>query len=303
MIESAVASGFGSPVRASFRLFCYLVFTLSCLPVHLLISITPASLRGEHTLERFIRFYHQACCFITGIKVEIKGDFKQDRSTLFVSNHVSYLDIMVLGSSLNAAFVAKAEVSKWPFFGFLARLGNTVFVERRRSRAAKGRDDLAKRLSTGRSLILFPEGTSSDGTRVLPFRSSLFAVGEQDLSDEQKNKTPVKKADQPLLVQPISITYTRLDGMPLERCFRPFYAWYGDMELAGHLWHALSMGVLTVQVECHEPVLFENFSDRKELASYCQKKVAVGVSRAMAHRCEAGFDFSLHDMTGNPLAL
>lgn len=264
----SVASGLGSPVRAVVRIFCYLFVTLCCLPlIFILRFLCPV----PHAFFAVIRFYHQACCVLAGIKVTVRGQVDHAAPTLFVANHVSYLDIMVLGSCLNGAFVAKSEVARWPFFGILAKLSRTVFVERRRSKAGQGRDDLTKRLSEGKNLILFPEGTSSDGTRVLPFRSSLFAVG-------------AVRADPPLLVQPISITYTGLDGMPLERCFRPFYAWYGDMELAGHLWHALSMGVLSVRVDCHAPVLFEQFADRKALALYCQRQVARGVSQAMARR-------------------
>ncbi len=275
----SVASGLGSPVRAVVRIFCYLLVTFYCLPlIFVLRFLCPV----PHAFFAVIRFYHRACCVLAGIKVTVRGQADHATPTLFVANHVSYLDIIVLGSCLNGSFVAKSEVARWPFFGSLAKLSKTVFVERRRLKAGQGRDDLAKRLSEGQNLILFPEGTSSDGTRVLPFRSSLFAVG-------------VAHADPPLLVQPISITYTGLDGMPLERCFRPFYAWYGDMELAGHLWHALSIGVLSVQVDCHAPVLFEQFPDRKALALYCQRQVARGVSQAMRHRGAVENYFSCAD--------
>src|SRR5262249_58499052 len=137
---------------------------------------------------------------------------------LFAANHTGYLDIAVLGSVMPGSFVSKAEVASWPLFGWMAKLQRCVFVDRQVRSTAQQRDAIAERLAAGDALILFPEGTSADGNFILPFKSALFSV--------------VYKRDQPVTVQPVSLTYTRLDGLPIGRMMRPFFAWYGDMDLA-----------------------------------------------------------------------
>ncbi|MCC7272167.1 MAG: 1-acyl-sn-glycerol-3-phosphate acyltransferase [Alphaproteobacteria bacterium] len=217
--------------------------------------------------------YHRACLWVFGMVVERRGLPSRDRPTLFVVNHCSYLDIMVLGSLIGGSFVAKAEVAGWPFFGWLARLQRTVFVERRRRTAAAGqRDEIAGRLEAGDDLILFPEGTSSDGNRILPFKTALFSVAERRIGGR------------PLTVQPVTIAYVRLDGIPLGHGLRPFYAWYGDMDLAGHIWKAAGLGDCTVSVEFHPPVTIDEYASRKSLAQHCHRVVAHGMARALAGR-------------------
>ncbi|WP_419903077.1 lysophospholipid acyltransferase family protein [Kiloniella sp.] len=265
MSDITVASGLGSNFRAFYRLLAYLSFTLSLIPLQMLLLLL--RLPGRYRLPLW---YHGATCFLTGIKVVTRGKRCSRRPTLFVSNHVSYLDISVLGSLIDGHFVAKSEVGSWPLFGVLAKLSGTVFIQRRRHKSKESGANMARRLGDGRDLILFPEGTSSDGTRVLPFKSALFSVAQ------------VAEGDSPLMVQPISITYTRLDGMPIGRLWRPFYAWYGDMELPGHLWHALAMGTLTVEVEFLEPVEAKSLANRKDMAAHCHGLVSRGVSSALS---------------------
>ena len=251
-----------SRLRAGPRLIAYLAWTLALLPIQLL-----ALALGRPLAERIPLIYHAGVLCIFGISIERRGAPSTARPVLFVCNHVSYLDIEILGALAAGCFVAKSEVSSWPLFGHLARLQRTVFVERRRIRAAGQRDAIAARIDSGDNIILFPEGTSSDGNRVLPFKSALFAAAEPGLT-----------------VQPISIAYTRLDGAPLPRHLRPHVAWYGDMELVGHLWHFLGLGVLTAAVEFHPPVAPEDFPTRKALADHCQEVVAAGVSRSLHGR-------------------
>ena len=121
-------------------------------------------------------------------------------------------------------------------------------------------------------IVLFPEGTSDDGNRILPFRSALFSVAERRIEG------------QALLVQPVSLAYTRLDGMPMGRSFRPFFAWYGDMELPSHLWRMLGMGVLTAEVIFHEPVTIDGFAGRKGLSEHCWRIVSQGVATLLVGR-------------------
>jgi 1-acyl-sn-glycerol-3-phosphate acyltransferase len=193
------------------------------------------------------------------------------RPVLFAANHVSYTDIAVLGSLIAGSFIAKAEVARWPLFGWLAKLQRSVFIDRRVRSTSAQRDAMMRRLSAGDALILFPEGTSSDGVRVLPFKSALFGAVE----------TPQGRR---IAVQPVSIAYTRLDGMPLGRLYRPFFAWYGAVALAPHLWRMIGLGTVEVVVEFHPPTTLADCGSRKALARYCQARVAGGVAAAISGR-------------------
>src|SRR5256714_15267935 len=148
------------------------------------------------------------------------------RPVLFPANPVSYLDITIFSSLIAGSFVAKREVAGWPLFGWLAKLQRSVFIDRQVRSTADQRDSIAGRLAAGDALILFPEGTSGDGNRVLPFKSALFSVADQP-------------ATGPVTVQPVSIAYTRLNSMPIGRRYRPLFAWYGAMPMAPHLWRGL----------------------------------------------------------------
>jgi lyso-ornithine lipid O-acyltransferase len=250
-----------------FRLSLYLGVTLSLMGLQALLL----ALRSPFAAD-LPRLYHRLCCSILGFRITARGERSERRSTLFIVNHVSYADITVLGALIKGSFVAKAEVAGWPLFGTLAKLQRTVFVERRVHRTAAQRGEIASRLAAGDDLILFPEGTSSDGNRVLPFKSALF--GAADAGD----------GGLPIVVQPVSLAYVRLNGMPMGRLYRPFFAWYGDMEMAPHLWTLLGLGIATVSVEFHPPVLASAFPSRKALAAHCQKVVAEGVALALSGR-------------------
>ncbi len=257
----------GSPARACLRIVAYLSVTLPLLPVQAL--FLALKLGFAHSLPRV---YHRLVCRILGIRVAVRGTLAPARPILIIANHTSYLDIEVLGSLIAGSFVAKAEISRWPLFGWLAKLQRSVFIERRSSKAREHKDEIERRLLEGDVLILFPEGTSNDGNRLLPFRSALFGVAERRIEGE------------PLQVQPVSLAYTRLDGMPMGRSFRPFFAWYGEMALASHLWRMLGMGVLTVEVIFHEPVTIDKFASRKALAEYCWRTVSEGVASLLTGR-------------------
>jgi 1-acyl-sn-glycerol-3-phosphate acyltransferase len=204
--------------------------------------------------------------------VETIGTITDKRPALFIANHVSYFDITILSSVMETCFVARSDIATWPFFSWLAKLQQTVFVDRRRHTVAAERDVAHQRLLAGNSLVLFPEGTSTDGTRVKAFKSAFFSLAEE----------PVHGA--PVTVQPVSVVYTRLDDMPLGRQLRPYFAWYGAMDLPDHMWHALGLGHVTVQLVFHAPVTIADFDSRKALARYCETKVAAGVAEAHTGR-------------------
>jgi 1-acyl-sn-glycerol-3-phosphate acyltransferase len=246
------------------RIAGYLALTFSAMPVQaaLLLAKSPAA-------TRFPVAYHRLCCRILGIALEIRGTPSRNRSTLFAANHTSYLDITILGACIEGSFVSKAEVAHWPIFGWLAKLQRSIFVERAdRVGATRQRDAIRRRLEEGDNLILFPEGTSSDGLHVLPFKTALFAAAE----------------DERVLVQPVSVAYQLLDGIPLGRFYRPFFAWYGDMTMAPHLWRALGLGRLTVSIQFHAPVRLTALGSRKALAEHCRAEIARGLGAALAGR-------------------
>lgn len=262
------ARALGSSGRGALRLTVYLLWTLLLIPLQAL-----AVARGWRLRSTLPAFYHGVCARVMGLDVVVRGQPVTDGPVLFVSNHSSYLDITVLGSQIPGSFIAKSEVGTWPFFGLLARLQRTVFVERKaRASVDRQRDDIGSRLDAGDSLILFPEGTSSDGNRTLPFKTALFAVAARRIDGR------------PLTVQPVSVAATRLDGIPMGFAFRPFYAWYGDMDLAPHLWQAFRLGGMSVEVEFHPPVTIDGFGSRKALAEHCHRVISDGVARAISGR-------------------
>lgn len=258
---------FGSSVLGFIRLSLYGGLTVALLPVQMLILLLLPRLWWVVP-----KAYHRLCCRIMGLKVRVVGAPSPARPILFVSNHVTYFDIPVLGSILPASFVAKAEVAQWPVYGLLAKLQRTVFVDRRRNTAARQRDSLQARLSAGDPLVLFPEGTSNDGNRILPFRSALLSVAEGASSER------------PLVVQPVSIAYPNINGIPMGWGLRPLVAWYGGMELGGHLWRFSRLGRVEAIVQFHEPVGAADFPSRKELTRHCAEAVAGGVDRALGGR-------------------
>ncbi|MGE0119787.1 MAG: lysophospholipid acyltransferase family protein [Dongiaceae bacterium] len=262
----------GSPYRSAWRLGSYLFFALAITSVQ--IAFLALSTRLATILPMI---YHRVCCRLLDLHIEVRGTISTAKPTLFVCNHSSYLDISVLGSLVPGSFVAKAEVADWPFFGFLAKLQRTVFVDRhRRTTTRRQRDELARRLDAGDNLILFPEGTSNDGNRTLPFRSALFGVAER--------KDESGRTLRPLTIQPVSLAYVRLNGMPIGRSLRPYVAWYGDMDLFGHLWRLAGLGRITVTAEFHSPVTLDQFTSRKGLCEHCHRMVAEGVAAAIGGR-------------------
>jgi len=257
----------GSPALRITRLTLYLLWTIGLMPV----QAVGVALRRPWS-STLPAFYHRWCCRILGFQVRTVGAPTKERPVLFASNHVSYTDISVLGSLIAGSFIATTEVAGWPFFGWLAKLQRTVFVDRRVRSARSQRDAMTDRLAVGDALILFPEGTSGDGNRVLPFKSALFGAAEK------------MQEIVPLPVQPVSIAYTRLDGIPLGRVLRPFIAWYGTAELAPHLWSMIGLGAVEVVVEFHPPVSIADCGSRKALARYCQGRAAGGMAAALAGR-------------------
>ena len=257
-----------SRLRAVAIIIAFLAVTFVGMPVQwLLLKLDSPAARY------FPNRYHRLVAAIFGMHIRIVGKPITGEGVLLVANHTSWADIVIFSAVAPLSFVAKAEVAGWLLFGTLARLQRTVFVEReRRSNTGEVRDVIRDRLLAGDTLLLFPEGTSADGNRVLPFKSALLGAAEARLADGAHVK-----------VQPVSAAYTGLHGLPMGRENRPLFAWYGAMEMVPHLWEALLAGPLDVVVQFHEPLSLDRM-DRKALATRARQTVQAGLARALAGR-------------------
>lgn len=260
-------------VRSTRRAVLAAIWTALAIVIQSVLIMLPGKAK-----DSFSQFYWNIVCRVIGLNVRVIGAVAErsadGRPIVFVSNHSSWLDVLVLGSRLPACFIAKEEVGNWPVIRTIARLGRTVYVRRTRSSTGRERDDMVERLTHGDNLILFPEGTSSDGSRVLPFRSAFLAVAELPVT--AKGRTP--------LVQPVSVVYDRLAGLPTGRAARPLFAWYGDMDLGSHFWRLAQYKGLRASVLLHQPLDPETFSSRKALAAAAHAIVADGASTLRQNR-------------------
>jgi 1-acyl-sn-glycerol-3-phosphate acyltransferase len=244
-----------------------LLWTLPCMPIQALLLMLPGRAKVV-----FARSYWSMTTRLLGLRVQVIGSAAVSpagRPVVFVSNHSSWLDVPVLGGRLDACFVSKDEVAGWPFISTIARLGRTVFVSRQRHATGRERDVLRNRLAAGDNLLLFPEGTTSDGSRVLPFRSAFFAVAE---------------GVEPPLIQPVSVVYDRLGGLPTGRASRPIFAWYGDMDLASHFWRFAQQRGLRASILLHAPLDPSRFPSRKALSHAVWQTVADGAATLRQNR-------------------
>jgi 1-acyl-sn-glycerol-3-phosphate acyltransferase len=213
----------------------------------------------------------RAMCAAAGLRVEMVGEQYRGGPILFVANHISYLDIPVVSGAVEGCFVAKAEVADWPIFGTVGKVTRAVFIKRVGAQARTQRDEMLARLLAGENLILFAEGTSTDGSAVAPFKSSLFGIAE---------RLPPGLG---LTIQPLSIAYTHdADGAPLNGRRRALYGWFGDATMAPHIWRVLGMKGCRAELRFHPPITVAANADRKQLAAEAQAMVAAGVAAANA---------------------
>lgn len=248
-------------LRLIFSLTAIGVLTLALLPFQAVAVWLDLPLK-----RRIPAFFHRTICRILDIRLRVIGRCITEHPLLIVANHSSWLDIPVITAVAPVVFVAKQEIAGWPLFGLLAKLQRTVFVDR--TRRHKTRDvnaEIAQRLAGGDPVVLFGEGTSSDGNRVLAFRSALIGSARDALAEAEHTGR--------VWIQPLSLAYTRMHGLPLGRRDRPRVAWYGHMSLAPHLARIARGAGIDVTVIWGEPVAFEEQSDRKQVARALESAV------------------------------
>lgn len=238
---------------------------LWCVTVPLLFILLQAV--SYKKLDRIPLFFHRGACRIIGIRVKVEGIVSDAKPALFVGNHISYLDIFAVGSALSGQFIAKSDIADWPVMGKLARLQNTLFVERDPRKASLQITQMREYLEPGGRLILFPEGTSSMGTEVLPFKSSLFKAAELVVEDGSRNAWPVP-------IQPFAVSYTHVAGKPIDDAQRSRFAWHDDTPFAQHFMRILGARTVSVTLLFAEPVYIEDFDSRKDCANFCRDQVA-----------------------------
>ena len=226
--------------------------------------------RGEGLAPRL---WYRLAARALGLRVHAIGALAGQRPLLIAANHVSWIDIVVLGSMAEISFIAKSEMAGWPVIGALARWQRTIFVERdNRRRSGHQVDEIAGRLASGKALVLFPEGTTNDGNSVGAFKSTLFGAAAGAMSADGSA----------VQVQPVAIAYTRLQGLPMGRRHRPHAAWIGDQDLAPHVLALLRTGGIDVEVRFGEPFLSDGSSGRKQAAARAQAEVQSMMAASLA---------------------
>jgi lyso-ornithine lipid O-acyltransferase len=260
-------------VRTFLSIGAIVVLTLGLLPFQFM------AVRFEWPLRRRIpTLYHGLVCRVLGVRITTAGRRADVAPLLIVSNHVSWLDISVITAVAPVVFVAKREVAAWPVFGLLARLQRSVFVDReRRQKTRAVNSEIGRRLAGGDAVLLFAEGTSSDGNRVLTFRTALIGAARDAIAEAGRLEQ--------VWVQPLSIAYTAVRGLPLGRPNRSTVAWYGSTSLLPHLRQLVARGEIDVTVSWGDPIPYDHLSDRKIVArrlEACVRTMTVAALRGRA---------------------
>ncbi len=250
-------------IIGGFKLFLYGLWCCVMIPPQLVII----SITGGPVALFLPRIFHIVSCRLFNLQCVITGAPMEKKHVVFVGNHLSYLDIPAMGVHFYGSFIAKQDVAGWFLFGLLAKLSRTLFISRQRSQADYTRKKLDEALVDGRPLVLFAEGTSSGGTTVLPFKSSLF----ESVVGHEKG----------LKIQPFTLTLTHFDGKEVvTQADRDRYCWYGDMELEPHLWAFMKSRGARLNLHIHpvrDPAAYDN---RKDLARDCHTDSMNGLALA-----------------------
>jgi 1-acyl-sn-glycerol-3-phosphate acyltransferase len=246
-------------LRSLFFIFLYLPFMIVFIPIQFLIS------RSPWYNNQIPRWFNAMGARFLGMKVKVIGTPSTDRATLIVSNHVSWTDIVAIGSKADVTFVAKSEIEKWFFVGFMASLMRTLYVDRRRrSDAGRVSREMGKRMASGGAVLLFAEGQSDIGTHVLPFRSALIGAAQHAMQEAGAGE---------VMIQPLTIAYTKLQGLPVGRTDRSFIAWIKSKSFKQNIREILTGGTREVVLAFGEPRPLSAGADRKQLARDTESEV------------------------------
>ena len=246
--------------RVLFFIFVYVPFMIVAIPLQFVWS--RLSLPGWTVIPRL--FHLMGVAFL-GMKVTVLGKPASGMPTLIVSNHISWTDIVAIGSVTDVTFVAKQEVAKWFFVGFMASLQRTLYVDRtRRSDAHRTSREMGRRMASGGTVLLFAEGQSDVGTHVLPFRSALVGAAQHAM---------IEAGAKEVLIQPLTVAYTRLQGLPVSRNDRSLIAWIKSKSVKQNITEILTGGVKEVTVSFGTPHTLTEASNRKVVTKQAEDQV------------------------------
>ncbi len=245
--------------RLLIALSCVLLATLVLVPVQLLAMRT-----GWYSENLARGLWHRINIKALGFRIHVVGEVTPQRPLLIASNHISWTDIEVMASQLDATFIAKSDIEAWPVIGKLFRLQRPIFVERHRKRKTGDQvGEIAERMSGDQPIVLFPEGTTGDGNMILPFKTSLFGAATMAVGNGRES----------VHIQPVAVVYTRIHGLPMGRMYRPLAAWIGDTALLPHLSALLRGGGMDVELHFGTPIEFSAGSSRKATARQVETRV------------------------------
>ncbi len=237
---------------------------------------------GDRILAHATRLWAKALLTMIGLRVTPHGRRCDLRSTdhLLVSNHQSYLDIIIIASIFPTLFIAKMEVSRWPLLGWLAKLGGTIFVNREDTRSGVGcAYRVSRTLRDGVSIQLFPESTTSDGSTVLPFKGLFFA-------------SPIRARKR---ILPLTIKFQSVNGRAMNRELLDVMCWYGEMDFARHFWNLLKIKSAEVALMINEPIEPNRVLGAQSLAELARERVYRSFANAeaiAAARAEVPVEFA-----------
>jgi len=256
-------------IKASLKMLAFALLCVPIIPTQLLIL----AFHKDRAAYIIPRLFHKGVCAIFGVKIQKIGTPYTDSQVIYMSNHISYLDISAIGGIIPyASFVAKKDVSGWPVFGFLSTLQQTAFISRDRNDARKEANALDTMLQAGKNLTIFPEGTSTDGLDVVPFKSSLFSLAYQDGLDD-------------IVIQPVTIRVLSANKKPVvTQDDRDIYSWHVNMdtELHDHLWAFAKRSGAVLEITFHDVIPARDCKNRKVLAKACYEAVCSGLKISKA---------------------
>ncbi|HTJ56710.1 MAG TPA: lysophospholipid acyltransferase family protein [Devosiaceae bacterium] len=245
--------------RALFFIFVFIPVMLLAIPGQFIVT------RLGIESNFWPRLFHATGCVFLGLRVKVIGEPAHGRPTLLLSNHISWTDIIAIGSKADVTFVAKSSVRDWFFVGFMASLQRTIYVDYNRRRDThRANKEMASRLSRNAAVLLFAEGHRDLGTHVQPFRSALVGAAQAAMRDGGAGN---------VALQPVTIAYTKLQGMPVSRGERSFVSGINAKSLKDVLKNLLSSGVKDVTIAFGTPMPLDENSDRKVVTRAAELEV------------------------------